>query len=55
MAAQLLDINNMVGIGIVLRLDIWSRAVAMIREMPFTGVGLNTFSLGAKPLLYQFF
>lgn len=37
--------NNPVGIAVVLRLDIWSRALAMIRDMPFTGIGINTFPL----------
>jgi putative inorganic carbon (HCO3(-)) transporter len=37
--------DDPLGIGFVLRFDIWSRALAMIRDMPFTGVGLNTFPL----------
>jgi putative inorganic carbon (HCO3(-)) transporter len=37
--------DNSIGIAIVLRLDIWSRALAMIRDMPFTGIGINTYSL----------
>jgi putative inorganic carbon (HCO3(-)) transporter len=37
--------DNPVGVAVVLRLDIWSRALAMIRDMPFTGIGLNTFPL----------
>ncbi|MBW6474730.1 MAG: O-antigen ligase family protein, partial [Anaerolineaceae bacterium] len=41
----LLSIDNPGGIAVVLRLDMWSRAVAMIRDMPFTGIGLNTFPL----------
>lgn len=39
----LLSASNPVGIAIVLRLDMWSRALAMIQDMPFTGIGLNTF------------
>jgi putative inorganic carbon (HCO3(-)) transporter len=35
--------DNPIGVAIVLRLDIWSRALAMMRDMPFTGIGLNTF------------
>ena len=38
-----LSVNNPVGIAVALRLDMWSRALAMIRDMPFTGIGLNTF------------
>lgn len=44
-ASQLLSYDNPIGIGVVLRLDIWSRALAMIADMPYTGVGLNTFPL----------
>ena len=40
-----LDNKNALGIGVVLRIDIWSRALAMIGDMPFTGIGLNTFPL----------
>ena len=39
----LLSVNNPVGIAVALRLDMWSRALVMIRDMPFTGIGLNTF------------
>ena len=39
----LLSVDNPVGIAVALRLDIWSRALAMIRDMPYTGIGLNTF------------
>jgi len=42
-ALALLSMDNPLGIAVVLRLDIWSRAWAMVRDMPFTGVGLNTF------------
>jgi hypothetical protein len=41
----LLSLDDRLGIGVLLRLDIWSRAWAMIRDMPYTGVGLNTFPL----------
>jgi putative inorganic carbon (HCO3(-)) transporter len=44
-ARALLSVDHPIGIGVVLRLDIWSRALAMIRDMPYTGVGLNTFPL----------
>jgi O-antigen ligase len=43
--AVALDINNPLGLGVVLRLDMWSRALAMIADRPFTGIGLNTFPL----------
>ncbi len=45
LGAILFSQDNPVGVAIVLRLDIWSRALAMIRDLPFTGIGLNTFSL----------
>jgi putative inorganic carbon (HCO3(-)) transporter len=37
------SVDNPVGIGVALRMDIWSRALAMIRDMPYTGIGVNTF------------
>lgn len=43
--AILLSIDNSIGIAVILRLDIWSRALAMIADMPYTGIGLNTFPL----------
>lgn len=45
LAGVLLDIDNWLGIGFVLRFDMWSRAVAMIGDMPLTGVGLNGYPL----------
>ena len=42
-ALALLNWDHPLGVAVVLRLDIWSRAWAMVRDMPFTGVGLNTF------------
>jgi putative inorganic carbon (HCO3(-)) transporter len=41
----LLSVDNPVGIAVALRLDMWSRALAMIRDMPFTGIGLNIFPI----------
>jgi putative inorganic carbon (hco3(-)) transporter len=41
----LLSIDDLGGIAVLLRLDMWSRAWAMIRDLPFTGIGLNTFPL----------
>jgi putative inorganic carbon (hco3(-)) transporter len=41
----LLSMDNAAGIAVVLRLDMWSRAWAMIRDLHFTGIGLNTFPL----------
>ncbi len=35
--------ENAIGIGVTLRLDMWARALAMIRDTPFTGIGINTF------------
>jgi len=42
-ASYLLSVENPVGIAIALRLDIYSRALAMIRDLPYTGIGLNNF------------
>ncbi len=39
------SVNNPIGIAIVLRFDMWSRAIAMIKDMPYTGIGVNTFSI----------
>ncbi len=47
----LLSTDNPLGIAMALRLDMWSRAVAMIKDMPFTGIGLNTFTL-VQPYFY---
>ncbi len=38
LALTALDIQNAAGIGVVLRLDIWSRALAMLADMPLTGI-----------------
>jgi len=45
LSARLLSTQDTLGIGVALRLDMWSRALAMIRGMPFTGIGLDTFPL----------
>ena len=45
LALALLDVQHPLGIGFALRFDMWSRALAMIRDTPLTGIGLNTFSL----------
>ena len=45
LAARLLSTQDTLGIGVALRFDMWSRTLAMIRDMPFTGIGLGTFSL----------
>lgn len=41
--APLLRIDNPLGIAVSLRLDIWSRAQAMLHDLPYTGIGLNAF------------
>lgn len=43
LAVHLLSTDNWAGIAIALRLDIWSRALAMLSDMPYTGIGLNMF------------
>jgi putative inorganic carbon (HCO3(-)) transporter len=43
LALSALDIQNAAGIGVVLRLDIWSRALAMLADMPLTGIGLDSY------------
>jgi hypothetical protein len=35
--------DNAIGIAVVLRLDMWSRALAMLGDRPLTGIGINTF------------
>jgi len=45
LAGALLDIDHWLGVGFVLRFDMWSRALAMIGDMPLTGVGLNGYPL----------
>jgi hypothetical protein len=44
-ATILLSVDDPIGAGVVLRLDMWSRALAMLADMPYTGIGLNTFPL----------
>lgn len=36
------------------RLEVWQRAIYMIQDFPYTGIGLNTFDLVAN-VLYPFF
>lgn len=43
LALTALDVQNAAGIGVVLRLDIWSRALAMLADMPLTGIGLDSY------------
>ncbi len=45
LVTHLFSIDNPVGIAITLRLDILGRSLAMIKEMPYTGIGLNNFAL----------
>jgi len=40
--------------NVVARLDLWERALYMIRDFPYTGVGLNGFSVTAN-VLYPLF
>lgn len=65
-ALTLLSFDHPIGIAVSLRLDMWSRALAMIHDMPFTGVGLNAFaviqdqfypgfSLGREPHAHNLF
>jgi hypothetical protein len=65
-ALDLLSLDHPLGAGVVLRWDIWSRAWAMVRDAPFTGVGLNTYPvvqthfypgllLGPEPNAHQLF
>lgn len=41
----LFTLDNPAGAAVVLRLDIWRQAWAMLADMPFTGIGLNTFQV----------
>jgi len=42
-AQAALSVNSPLGIAASLRLDMWSRALAMIRDLPYTGIGLDAF------------
>jgi len=44
-ALALLSVNHPLGIAVVLRLDMWGRALAMLRDLPYTSIGLDTFPL----------
>jgi len=44
-AALLLSPQHPLGIAAALRLDMWSRALAMIHDLPYTGIGLDSFAL----------
>jgi putative inorganic carbon (HCO3(-)) transporter len=44
-AATLLSTDNPLGLAVVLRLDMWGRALAMLRDLPYTGIGLDAFPL----------
>jgi O-antigen ligase len=44
-ATALLSVDHPLGVAVVLRLDMWLRALAMLRDMPYTGIGLDTFPL----------
>lgn len=43
LADALFSLDNFLGFGAALRLDMWSRALDMLRDMPYTGIGLDTF------------
>jgi putative inorganic carbon (HCO3(-)) transporter len=45
LADTLLSPGNPLGIAVTLRWDMWSRALAMLRDMPYTGIGLDQFAL----------
>lgn len=44
-AGPLLSLDHPLGAAVSLRLDIWSRAWSMLHDMPYTGIGLNSFPL----------
>jgi len=45
LAIKLLDVNDPVGIAVILRIDMWRSAISMIGDRPFTGVGLDNYSV----------
>lgn len=45
LADTLLSPRNPLGIAVTLRWDMWRTAVAMLRDMPYTGIGLDQFAL----------
>ena len=55
-AARLLDLLATLQTlgGLEQRIEVWSRALYMIQDFPFTGVGMGTFQQVAN-LLYPFF
>ncbi|MBN1953646.1 MAG: O-antigen ligase family protein [Anaerolineae bacterium] len=66
LALVLLSTDHPLGIAVTLRLDMWSRALAMLRDMPYTGIGLDSFIpiqtqfypgvlLGAEPHAHNLF
>ena len=44
-ALALLSVDHPLGVAVLLRLDMWGRALAMLRDLPYTGIGLDTFPL----------
>ena len=50
---EAISTNAILG-GIDGRLDVWSRAIYMIQDFPFTGVGMGTYGRVAD-MLYPFF
>ena len=50
---QILTANDAIG-GIQGRIEIWSRAVYMIRDFPFTGIGMGLYK-EIESILYPFF
>ena len=65
-AEAVLSTGNPLGIAVALRWDMWSRAWAMLQDMPYTGIGLDQFPviqthfypgvlLGAEPHAHNLF
>jgi len=65
-ALAALTVGDPLGIAAALRLDMWSRAAAMIGDLPYTGIGLDAFPvlqwqfypgvmLGAEPHAHNLF
>ena len=45
MMASLFSVDHPLGLRLLLHLEMWQRALHMIRDMPYTGIGLSTFPL----------
>ena len=43
LTTAIFDPDHALGIAVLLRLDMWNQAWSMLHDLPYTGIGLNTF------------